>query len=344
MATKQKKKKAEKPKKKTGKEDPLGLPSMLAFDRKLEPSDALMHAGNWGDWGADDPSWRSIAIIPRQNRGTQSAYNTPKAKRSQPNPVKGDDANLPHDLDTLRVSFTLRMVGNLGLPFGCNDPKFESAIKKKVADFKAQGLKELSHRYAHNIACGRFLWRNRVCAEQLKIRTRINRSKKVISFDGHAYDLNNFESSRKDKNVKSLSAAILGGLNSQNDFAFIEVDGYVRLGRGQHVFPSQEMNIDDKKSGKVLFKLGEDGCAAMHSVKIGNAIRTIDDWYDEAQFPIAVEPFGSVTQCGQAFRKSPNDLYTLMLDWVQGKEIAEEGKLFVLANLIRGGVFSGKSE
>jgi len=27
----------------------LTLPSVLAFNRKLEPSDALMHSGNWED-------------------------------------------------------------------------------------------------------------------------------------------------------------------------------------------------------------------------------------------------------------------------------------------------------
>src|SRR5690606_3053365 len=122
-------------------------------------------------------------------------------------------------------------------------------------------------------------------------------------------------------------------LVSTQNFVLLEVDAFVRLGAGQHVFPSQEMNMGEKK--KVLFKLGKDNNhAAMHSVKLGNAIRTIDDWYSEnAEFPIAVEPYGSVTQRGEAYRKSKTDLYTLMLDWVNDKPVADEQKYYVLANL-----------
>ena len=83
----------------------------------------------------------------------------------------------------------------------------------------------------------------------------------------------------------------------------------------------------------------------MHSVKIGNALRTIDTWYeDNAKFPIAAEPFGAVTQRNQAYRATKNDLYTLILDWVNDKALSEEAKNYILANFIRGGVFSGESK
>jgi CRISPR-associated protein Csy3 len=101
------------------------------------------------------------------------------------------------------------------------------------------------------------------------------------------------------------------------------------------------MNMGEKK--KVLFQL--DKCAAMHDVKIGNAIRTIDNWYKNAKFPIAIEPYGSVTQMGQAYRKNKDDLYTLMLDWLNEKDnVSDEDKNFVVANFIRGGVFGGKGD
>jgi len=32
-----------------------------------------------------------------------------------------------------------------------------------------------------------------------------------------------------------------------SSFTFIEVDAYVKLGNGQHVFPSQEMNMGEKE-------------------------------------------------------------------------------------------------
>ena len=87
--------------------------------------------------------------------------------------------------------------------------------------------------------------------------------------------------------------------------------------------------------------------AGMHSQKIGNAIRTIDTWYSDAEFPIAVEPYGAVTTLGTAFRqpKQKQDFYSLLDNWVLKDSMPEpEQQHYVMAVLIRGGVFgaSGK--
>ena len=320
------------------------LPSLLSFERKLETSDALMYSGSWGGDPIKESDWKMIPITERNNRSTQSAYGIDDAKKSEPNPVSSgsDDANLPHDKDTLKVSFTLRVVGGVGKPFACNEPIFETEISKKVSSFKEQSLKVLAKRYAYNIANGRFLWRNRVGAEDITIAV----SAKDFEEDFNAYDfsLNDFDKGSDHDSLNKLAEIIYQGLNDDNKFTLLEVNAYVKIGKGQHVFPSQEMNMNEK--GKVLFQLEK--CAAMHNVKIGNAIRTIDDWYNvegsEAEFPIAIEPFGAVTQRGQAYRKSKNDLYTLMQAWVNDKDIADNDKTYVIGNLIRGGVFSGEAK
>jgi CRISPR-associated protein Csy3 len=320
------------------------LAGVLSFERKLETSDALMYSGSWGEDPEQYKEWKPIEITTRQNRSTISALNTKEADMSKPNPVSSDsdDANLPSEHDTLKVSFSLRIIGNLGKPFACNNPDFEKAIVEKVNEYKdGSELKTLAKRYAYNIANGRFLWRNRVCAEDIQIVVRINGNETSLSFHAYDFSLQDFAKNESDLNLKKLEEAIYTGLNGDSEsFTRIEVNAYVKLGKQQHVFPSQEMNMGEKKM--VLFQLGH--CAAIHNVKIGNAIRTIDDWYEDAQFPIAVEPFGAVTQIGQAFRKSKNDLYTLMQKWVNSEEVSENDQNFVVANLIRGGVFGGKNE
>jgi len=320
----------------------IKLPSLLSFERKLETSDALMYAGNWNDISIEeseeDKQWKGIEITPRFNRSTQSAHGIDDAKKSEPNPVSSgaDDANLPHNKDTLKVSYTLRVIGNVGEPFACNEPSFETGISEKVAVFKEEnGLKELAVRYAYNIANGRFLWRNRVGAESITIHVFNDEEIEPLEFKAYDYSLKDFETNIDNGVLQKLVQIIQKGLNGESDFVFIKVNAYVKLGNGQHIFPSEEMNMNDK--GKTLFKMGE--CAAMHNVKIGNAIRTIDNWYDSAEFPIAAEPYGSVTQRGQAYRKTKNDLYTLMANWVKGKELTDNDKNYVIANLIRGGVF-----
>ncbi len=345
------------------------LPSLLAFERKLEVSDALMYSGNWSDelgkdlmkfskikedgkeYEVEIPAWSKIAITKRYNRSTQSACGTDDAKKSLPNPVAADndDANLPMDKDTLRVSFTLRIIGNLGKPFACNDKNFSDKIKEEISEFKKNGgLEVLALRYAYNIANGRFLWRNRVCAEKITVLVYLDpkddkNKSQPLTFDATQYAMNNFTENLDSENLNKLKEFILKGLNGdENSFVFLKVEAYAKLGNGQHVFPSQEMNMGEKE--KVLFQL--DGCAAMHNVKIGNAIRTIDNWYaKDAEYPIAVEPYGSVTQIGHAFRPSKNDLYTLLRDWIiKDKDIEADDKNYVVANLVRGGLFQRESD
>ncbi len=355
------------------------IPSILSFERKLECSDGLMYSGNWDD--REDmretskeingellktkiKNWKTIPIVPRQNRSTQSAYGIDDIKKTAPNPVSSDsdDANLPFDKDTLKLNFSMRVIGNLGKPFACNMPDFAAAIEDKVSAFKkTNGIDDIATRYAYNIANGRFLWRNRVCAEEIEIRVSKNDEQPILIFNPYEYSLKDFNTKIEHENLKKLAEGIKQCLIGEDDknFLILKVEAFVKLGQGQHVFPSQEMNIGAKK--KKLFQL--DGCGAMHNVKIGNAIRTIDNWYGSKMLvktgksktdtidipealkglPIAIEPFGSVTQHGRAYRHKDIDLYSLLENWVNG-DIESDQKKYVVANLIRGGVFGGESE
>ncbi|MDQ7001647.1 MAG: type I-F CRISPR-associated protein Cas7f/Csy3, partial [Ghiorsea sp.] len=87
---------------------------------------------------------------------------------------------------------------------------------------------------------------------------------------------------------------------------------------------------------------------AMHSQKIGNAIRSIDTWYpdfEEHQRVISIDPYGAVTNLGRAYRqpKVKKDFFNLFDAFSQGEELSsEEDKHFVMAVLVRGGVFGEK--
>jgi CRISPR-associated protein Csy3 len=347
----------------------MDLPSMLAFERKLEVSDGLMYAGIFENRGLgyakdDDKKakklWSAIPITTRKNRATQSAVGIKDIDKTQPNPVaSGDDqAVIPSGCDTLKVSWTMRIIGNVGKPFACNKANFETAITGKTSEFKAEGLEDLAFRYAYNIANGRFLWRNRVCAENVEIQVSIKDQEEPLTFNAYDFSLFDFDTNKENEELQKIATIIYQGLMDKTgeNFSSVKVNAFVKLDESQQIFPSQEMNMNEK--GKVLFQLNN--CAAMHNVKIGNAIRTIDTWYgdnaiakaegkDETEsvaindkHPIAVEPYGSVTQRGLAYRPSKDDLYTLMLAWINGAEISDNNKKYVIANLIRGGVFSKK--
>jgi CRISPR-associated protein Csy3 len=319
----------------------LTLPSVLAFSRKLEVSDALMASGVWSDIDKSD-KWQPIALHEKRNRATKSQYGAKDEEKSEPNLSWGDDATLPHDADTLRVKFTLKILGRLEEPTACNTPAFEEKVIQIVEAYRIEHqFKELATRYVNNIVNGRFLWRNRVGAESVSIK--VKHGEQIWLFNAYDYKLDKF-TLLDDGNhpFAQLVSVIQNGLQGDG-FEYLEITAFSKLGFGQHVFPSQEMvlNIPKGEKSKILFKLND--CAAMHSEKIGNALRTIDTWYaeDTNARAIAIEPYGSVTSRGEAHRIAKNDFYTLFHKWLKDGEIPAEQQHYVIATLIRGGVFGG---
>ena len=102
------------------------------------------------------------------------------------------------------------------------------------------------------------------------------------------------------------------------------------------------------KQSKILYSI--DGIAGMHSQKVGNALRTIDTWYPEYADvntgPIAIEPYGAVTNLGKAYRnpKAEADFFTLFDRFARGETLdSKNEEHYVMAVLVRGGVF-GESD
>ncbi|ABS09364.1 MULTISPECIES: type I-F CRISPR-associated protein Csy3 [Shewanella] len=320
----------------------LSTPSVLAFEAKLLPSDALMFAGNW-----DENVWQPIIVGEKAVRGTISnrlkaaTANDPAkldAEVSKANLQTVDIAALPHHTDTLKLVFTLRILSDLHIPSTCNDPAYQEALAAKVKQYQIETqFSELAKRYAQNIANGRFLWRNRVGAQAVKIVVTANNQH--FTFDSYDFNLRDFAD---DQQINELAKIIQFGLMEKH--ALIKVEAYSQLGQGQAVFPSQELVMGGGKGDKSKFLYQLDGQAAMHSQKIGNALRTIDTWHPDFEEigPIAVEPYGSVTNRGAAYRqpKEKNDFYNLLDAWMLKDKIPSiEQQHYVMAMLIRGGVF-----
>lgn len=334
----------------------LKTASVLAFERKLDPSDALFHAGRWEDHPVSD-NWPAMTIKSKSVRGTIS--NRLKAKDQDPAKLDAaiespnlqtvDTAALPADADTLKVQFTLRVLAGAGEPSACNSAEYQTKLLQTVHNYvQANGFTELANRYAANLANGRFLWRNRHGAEDVLVHVTIlkdGRVEKSWAFDALTHSLRAL--SMGDPKVEELGAVIAQGLAGERH-VLLQVTGFVRAGAGQEVFPSQELILDKGNIGKSKTLYEVDGVAAMHSQKIGNAIRTIDTWYEDTAKlgPIAVEPYGSVTTQGKAYRqpKQKQDFYTLLDDWVLKDKVPPlEQQHFVMAVLIRGGVFGDAS-
>lgn len=183
--------------------------SVLAFERKLATSDAMMYAGNW-----QSECWKPIDVQEKAVRGTISnrlknaiASDPTKldAEIQKANLQRVDTAALPADADTLKVVFTLRVLGNLSTPSVCNDMAYQDALQQVIEGYVSeQGFAELARRYAANLANGRFLWRNRIGAEQVQVS--VSAQEQTWVFNSHDYSLREF--GQDDAAITSLSALI----------------------------------------------------------------------------------------------------------------------------------------
>ena len=339
--------------------DKLTTASVLAFERKLDPSDAVFHAGRWDD-RAQSHAWQPVKLRIKPVRGTIS--NRLKAKEQdpakldaqieKPNLQTVDVATLPAEADTLKVQFTLRVLGGAGTPSACNSAAYQAKLLATVQGYVQQhGFGELARRYAANLANGRFLWRNRAGAEQVEVtveQMQNGQAAHTWSFDALALNTRAVGAINTEaKGLDELGQAMAAGLTG-SQHVLLRITAFVRQGAGQEVFPSQELILDKDSAGKSKTLYHVDGVAAIHSQKIGNAIRTIDTWYEGAEElgPIAVEPYGSVTTQGKAYRqpKQKLDFYTLLDNWLLKDQVPPaEQQHFVMAVLIRGGVFGDAS-
>lgn len=332
--------------------------SVLAFEKKLVPSDGYLYGTTWAErYEKAEP----LELREKSVRGTISnrlkkpLQDDPMkldAEVQKPNLQTVDSCSLLPEHDTLKLSFTLKILSGVETPSACNNANFQESYQAAVKNYiETEGFTELAKRYAVNIANGRFLWRNRVGAEQIEIQVKVSNSetKTEWKFDASQIGMQNFDNSNAD--VANLATKIAEALSGKTEFLLLEINAFAQIGRAQDVYPSEELVLDKgnskSKKSKILYHVK--GNAALHSQKIGNALRTIDTWYPEFfehKKPIAIEPYGAVTNLGRAFRtpKEKVDFFTLFDKFARGATLEnKELEHYVMAVLVRGGVF-GESE
>lgn len=338
--------------------------SVLAFEKKLVPSDGFLYGTTW-DNRHEIEKCLPLKLKEKSVRGTISNRLNKKdlkdpakldAKVENANLQTVDSCGLDLNQDTLKLSFTLKVLSGIEKPSACNDRAFLQNYSDVVQEYIGKyGFKELANRYALNLANGRALWRNRVGAENIEVCVEAM-NKDLLgrkwTFNAHDYSLRDF--SKSDGKVEELAGLIADSLSGKRDYLMLEIDIYAQVGSAQDVYPSEELVMEKEKGNKkgkkskILYSINE--IAAIHSQKIGNAIRTIDTWYPQfgevKTGPIAAEPYGAVTNLGVAYRKPTEkvDFFTLFDSYAAKNKLEkEEHEHYVMSVLVRGGVF-GESD
>lgn len=332
--------------------------SVLAFEKKLVPSDGYMYGTTWDNKEEVTPlSLREKSVRGTiSNRQKKAVQNDPaklNAEVEKANLQKVDSCSLGTNHDTLKLHFTLKVLGGIKTPSACNNANFKASYAAAAQKYiEEHQFAELARRYATNIANARFLWRNRIGAEEIEVRVKAldKENSQDWSFDATQYSVREF--SADDENVNSLAEKMAKALSSDDDFLMLDITCFAKVGKAQDVYPSEELVLDKGKGNKSKILYSVDNIAAMHSQKLGNALRTIDTWYPECSDsvagvgPIAIEPYGAVTNLGKAFRtpKDKQDFYSFFDKWARGEELSRvEDEHYIMAVLVRGGVF-GESD
>ncbi|MBL6987683.1 MAG: type I-F CRISPR-associated protein Csy3 [Methylobacter sp.] len=334
------------------------IASVLAFEKKLVPSDGYMYGTNWDNRNEVRP----LRLQEKSVRGTISnrlkpaIQNDPQklnAEVEKPNLQRVDACALEPHQDTLKLHFTLKVLGGITQPSACNNALFKQSYSTAAQTYiDTHGFTELAARYATNVANARFLWRNRVGAENIEVQVNAknNSVNQSWTFDASQIGLREFGVTNPE--VNELANLMANTLASEDGFLLLDVNCYVQMGKAQEVYPSEELVLDKGKGEKSKILYSVNDIAAMHSQKLGNAIRTIDTWYpdftnaNQSAGPIAVEPYGAVTNLGRAYRtpKDKQDFYTFFDAWARGEQLNNiEDQHYVMAVLVRGGVF-GESD
>lgn len=238
------------------------IASVLAFEKKLVPSDGSMYGCQW-----DNKSQfiSPLRLNEKSVRGTISNRLKPALKKDpvalnneveKPNLQTVDACSLSAEQDTLVLHFTLKVLGGLRHPSACNNAAFKQSYQDAINRYlEKTGMRELAKRYALSIANARFLWRNRLGAEHIQVEV-----KELNDGAGHCWSFNALDFNPRDldtttADVDNLADRIASALASDNDFLMLEIICYAKVGKAQDVYPSEELVMDKGKGKKAKYSM-----------------------------------------------------------------------------------------
>lgn len=361
------------------------IPATLSLQRATVISDGAFF--NHFDNGENEP----LRVMYHGIRGTQNVSgNKGKGKgaaagqsvaREVSNIQQTESAKLAPNAKLL-VTWDFRLIDLSEVLFACAsgkgaDKSDEQEFRKNFQEFvnrakESDGLKTVVQRYVRNIVNGRWLWRNRVVAEDIQIRIsqsissedkkqnekqdEKSKSPTTYRFNALDFDLRSFDNITKEE--EKLAEILLAGVKGYRADSGLHIEAIVDFGMGGvEVFPSQNY-LEEKTKGfsRSLYQLNPVrpkqtandnqflGQAALRDQKIGNAIRTIDTWYpkfeENYQKPIAVEPNGANLEDQLFYRLDKDSSAFEILKEIDTLDPNSEKGMFFIACLIRGGVYT----
>lgn len=341
---------------------------MLSFARSLQPSEGLFWATR-----SSDAKWKQpIEVFEKGVRGQSSEFKTDNPGKSNPQVVEA--AVVPPGCDGVRLEFSMLVLPHSLNPWACGEVNVGNDYRQLVSAYADKGgFRHLARLYLWNIANGRFAWRNRFQADAMKVAVTFDGNEIVfdpirLGFERPASvdELSTSVLTNEPAPIEELIRHVETGLRTRR--VALDVAWEASMPEGQEIFPSQEYLREEKKKddapSRVYAKLPrfhsgrEINQASMHSQKIGAALRHIDvvPGHEKA---IAVNPYGGEQESGAVLRadikrggldkaksfyvlRSKADDLFAAIESASDADAIPSDVHFVVANLVRGGVFGQK--
>lgn len=335
----------------------MKLPSLLSYTRTINPSVGVFFAvENLSDWNIKEKR-QPIEITKVGLVTTISNYTTDPDKaleKSGKNLQQTEMALVPDSCNYAGMEFSLNISNNFKNPNNCNDKEFRKVINNFVEDYIKSGKSiELSKLYLQNILTARFMFRNLFSSNKMKVFIKTEDKNFEFEVFSNVHDLSQFKNQEDVKFLlDELNSALIGEEVLLNNFKVKKILNWkittlFEINSNSEIYPSQE--FIEGAQGKILTTIKSKNDiqqAAYHAQKIGNAIRTVDIWYntfneEDKQYPIPAEPYGIDRTSDSVLRKKESLYY--YLENLESK-LNDDNKHYVISCLIRGGVFSGAKE
>lgn len=311
----------------------LTLPSLLSITGSIDPTHAIFFSSENGSAESKQP----LNVQKRSLLGTKGSYSELAKIKDDTKPEGNiqtvDGCFLPNDHEYLHVVGGLKLV-NMIDSVTSNNAEVMTLIKKYYEGEDANpAIDEIACRTVIRLINGSPLFRN-ARAQSIALNIEYEGQNFNVDID-HKVDFDSQLDGPTQVLAERIATALKGGVD---DILVMNYEYVVHVGRGQEVYPSEEYTGDrDKK----LFRVkGEQ--AGLHTQKVGNALRTIDTWYEDgATHPIPVDPFGPDKKHGR-LNRTTNHVFDHLENMFNNKSMGFSEHCYLTASLIRGGVYSGK--
>lgn len=329
------------------------IPALFSINRRIDTTVGSLYSME----GTDDSTAEKIKVLTRTGNCTTNNRTVKEDDVTNSNLQTFDYCKLKDKHNVLKSSYNITFHAvNINDSCAFSTVEFnDNYLSKFMHDYADKfHFKELAHRYLTNMINGRTLWRNVTDMSDI-IQVRITKlsfntdKQKSWTFGSSYYENNDKISKDKfsfvDKNMEEIENLIADTFSDMQKTVRFKVETYVYLSEGSFVYPSQ--SFVQNSTDKTLYKIDDYACFTAE--KIGNAIRTIDDFYpayEEKKVIIPIEPFGQCKKYKMAFRYDKKSDYFTLTDrlFKNGEKLSDNELHFIMANFIRGGLFGESSK